>query len=102
MLILQNISYSHPNKNLLFGNISFRVNNHDKIVIIGNNGSGKSTLLKLIAKELHPSDGQLTSNSTLYLLFCFSFFHQHFLITLASNTALTKIQSAITMPSHVH
>ena len=41
MLILQNISYIHPNKNLLFSNINLTVNNHDKIALIGNNGSGK-------------------------------------------------------------
>ena len=59
MLILQNISYTHPNKNLLFDNINLTVNNHEKIALIGNNGSGKSTLLKLISKELQPLDGQL-------------------------------------------
>ena len=31
MLILQNISYTHPNKDLLFDNINLTVNNHDKI-----------------------------------------------------------------------
>ena len=59
MLILQNISYNHPNKNLLFENINLTVNHHEKIALIGNNGSGKSTLLKLIAKELQPLSGEL-------------------------------------------
>ena len=59
MLILQNISYTHPNKNLLFDNINLVVNHYDKIALIGNNGSGKSTLLKIIAKELQPLNGQL-------------------------------------------
>lgn len=59
MLGLYNISYLHPNKDLLFENINLTVNVHDKIALIGNNGSGKSTLLRLIAKELQPSGGQL-------------------------------------------
>ncbi|HXS55632.1 MAG TPA: ATP-binding cassette domain-containing protein, partial [Hanamia sp.] len=59
MFILQNISYTHPNKNLLFDNINLTVNHHEKIALIGNNGSGKSTLLKIIAKELEPLDGQI-------------------------------------------
>lgn len=59
MLILQNISYTHPNKNLLFENINLTVSRHEKIALIGNNGSGKSTLLKLIAKELQPLSGEL-------------------------------------------
>lgn len=63
MLILQNLSYIHPNKTPLFDNINLAVNDHEKIALIGNNGSGKSTLLKLIAKELKPSDGKLFVNA---------------------------------------
>lgn len=68
MLILQNISYTHPNKNLLFDTINLTVNDHEKTALIGNNGSGKSTLLKLVAKELQPSDGQLLVNSEPYFV----------------------------------
>ena len=66
MLILQNISYIHPNKDLLFDNINLAVNNHDKIALIGNNGSGKSTLLKIIASELQLSGGQLCVDTKPY------------------------------------
>lgn len=61
MLILQNISYTHTNKNLLFDTINLTVNHFEKIALIGNNGSGKSTLLKIIANELHPSEGLLST-----------------------------------------
>jgi len=66
VLILQNISYTHPNRDLLFHNISLRVNNGDKIALIGNNGSGKSTLLKVIAGELLVSTGQVTMDARPY------------------------------------
>lgn len=66
MIILQNISYIHPNKDLLFDNISLIVNQHDKIALIGNNGTGKSTLLKIVAGELQPSGGQLNVTSKPY------------------------------------
>ncbi len=68
MLILQNISYTHSNKDLLFDNIDLAVNNHDKIALIGNNGVGKSTLLKIITGELHPSGGQLKVGAKPYLV----------------------------------
>lgn len=68
MLILQNISYTHPNKELLFDSISFTVNDNEKIALIGNNGTGKSTLLKIIAGELQPSKGQVKYNSKPYYI----------------------------------
>lgn len=64
MLTIQNLSYTHVNKDLLFDNISLTVNNHEKIALIGNNGVGKSTLLKIIAKELQPSEGRLLKVET--------------------------------------
>ncbi|MFH6996409.1 ABC-F family ATP-binding cassette domain-containing protein [Flavobacterium sp. FlaQc-57] len=68
MLILQNISYKHNNGDLLFDNISFTINNHEKIALIGNNGVGKSTLLKIIASELKPSGGELRTSSEPYYI----------------------------------
>jgi ATPase subunit of ABC transporter with duplicated ATPase domains len=59
MLILQNISYIHPDKDLLFHNINLTLHAHNKIALTGRNGIGKSTLLKIIARELKPSNGQL-------------------------------------------
>ncbi|TDX10310.1 ribosomal protection-like ABC-F family protein [Flavobacterium sp. S87F.05.LMB.W.Kidney.N] len=68
MLILQNISYQHENKDMLFQNISFTLNNHDKTALIGNNGVGKSTLLKIIAGHLHPFSGQINQNFKPYFV----------------------------------
>ena len=68
MLIAQNISYTHPNKDLLFSGINLAINNHNQIALIGNNGTGKSTLLKIIAGELQPSEGQLIVNSQPYYI----------------------------------
>lgn len=68
MLILQNITYAHPNKDLLFKNISLTVNRQDKIALIGNNGAGKSTLLRIIAGDLQPSNGLVSTNSKPYYI----------------------------------
>ncbi|MCO4294416.1 ATP-binding cassette domain-containing protein [Solitalea sp. MAHUQ-68] len=68
MLILQNISYVHPNKDLLFVNLNLSLEHKDKIALIGNNGTGKSTLLKIIANELQPTQGQLRVESLPYYI----------------------------------
>jgi ATPase subunit of ABC transporter with duplicated ATPase domains len=66
MLILQNISYLHTNRDLLFDKITFTANKHEKIALIGNNGVGKSTLLKIIAVELQPFEGLITAAAKPY------------------------------------
>ena len=48
LMTLENISKNYSEKNLL-ENISFGINEGEKIGIIGVNGTGKSTLLKIIA-----------------------------------------------------
>ncbi|WP_460620462.1 ATP-binding cassette domain-containing protein [Hymenobacter tenuis] len=45
MLLLQNLGYAHPNKDVLFEGLNLALNRHQKIALIGNNGVGKSTLL---------------------------------------------------------
>jgi len=66
MIILQNLTYIHPNKDLLFDEIHLAVNNHDKIALIGNNGSGKSTLMKIMAGVIQPSSGLVNASSKPY------------------------------------
>ncbi|OXA76321.1 ATPase components of ABC transporters with duplicated ATPase domains [Flavobacterium aquidurense] len=66
MLILQNISYLHTNRDLLFDKITFTANQQEKIALIGNNGVGKSTLLKIIAGELQASEGLLRTDAKPY------------------------------------
>lgn len=66
MLRLQNLSYTHPNKDLLFRNINLSVSTNEKIALIGNNGVGKSTLLKIIAGTLKPSAGSAAIDSQPY------------------------------------
>ncbi|WPP50987.1 ribosomal protection-like ABC-F family protein [Catalinimonas niigatensis] len=66
MLTVQNISFIHPDKELLFENISLSFQKQDKIALIGNNGSGKSTLLKILAGVLQPSHGIVHADSKLY------------------------------------
>src|SRR5690349_21739217 len=68
MLRLQDVSYTHPNKDLLFCDINLVVNNGEKIALIGNNGSGKSTLLRIIAKEIKLSTGQLFVDADPYYI----------------------------------
>ena len=41
----------------LFKDISFVINDKDRIALMGKNGAGKSTLLKILAGERHTISG---------------------------------------------
>ena len=64
MLNLTNISVSFGGRDL-YKNISFQINNKDKIGIVGKNGAGKSTLLKLITGDQQPTSGSIQKQSML-------------------------------------
>ncbi len=44
----------------LFKDISFSINDKDRIALMGKNGAGKSTLLKIIAGERNPTRGRVS------------------------------------------
>jgi ATPase subunit of ABC transporter with duplicated ATPase domains len=68
MLILQNISYTHPNKDRLFENLNLNINHQQKAALIGNNGAGKSTLLKIIAGTFQAANGTVFTDPKPYYL----------------------------------
>lgn len=45
----------------LFSDVSFAINENDKIALMGKNGAGKSTLLKIIAGASKPSSGNISA-----------------------------------------
>ena len=45
----------------LFKDISFQINEKDRIALMGKNGAGKSTLLKILAGQRKPSRGNVSA-----------------------------------------
>jgi ATPase subunit of ABC transporter with duplicated ATPase domains len=68
MLTLHGVSYTHPNRDLLFADLNLIINRQDKVALIGNNGAGKSILLKILAGELSPSNGFVKTSSIPFYL----------------------------------
>jgi ATP-binding cassette subfamily F protein 3 len=45
----------------LFSDVTFSINENDKIALMGKNGAGKSTLLKIISGQSKPSTGNISA-----------------------------------------
>lgn len=65
---IQQISYIHPDKEILFSDLNFSISKGQKLGLVGNNGCGKSTLLQIIAGQLSPSSGVIVHPDDLYYI----------------------------------
>ncbi|WP_129714806.1 ABC-F family ATP-binding cassette domain-containing protein [Pedobacter sp. SYP-B3415] len=59
MINVNNISVSFGGTTL-FSDVTFSINENDKIALMGKNGAGKSTILKIIAGATKPTSGNVT------------------------------------------
>lgn len=66
MFSIHNLSYVHANGDVLFENLHFSLNQHEKVALVGANGTGKSTLLKLIAGDLSSQEGEISLSQKPY------------------------------------
>ena len=48
--------------NVLFEDVSFSIDERDKIGLVGANGAGKTTLFKIMLKECGIDDGEIFEN----------------------------------------
>ncbi|MBW6417085.1 ABC-F family ATP-binding cassette domain-containing protein [Celeribacter sp. PS-C1] len=72
--------------------LNLRIDQDDRIALLGRNGEGKSTLSKLLSNRLDPMGGQITRHNKLRI----GFFAQHQVDELHLNeTPLQHLQSAL-------
>src|SRR5688572_6348233 len=66
MLLIQaaNVEYAHGG-NQIFTDLSFEIQEGNRLALIGENGAGKSTLFRLMTKELTPHGGAVTHRNNL-------------------------------------
>jgi ATP-binding cassette subfamily F protein 3 len=73
----------------LFKNVSFVINEKDRIALMGKNGAGKSTLLKILAGERQPTSGRVSSPKGTVI----AYLPQH-LLTVDSRTVFEEASQA--------
>ena len=62
---IAHLSHFLPDGRCLLFDVSFRVGNGSKVVLLGANGAGKTTLLRLVAGDIEPSEGTITRSGGL-------------------------------------
>ena len=90
---IQQISYIHPDKEVLFSDLNFAISKGKKLGLVGNNGCGKSTLLQIIAGQLSPSSGVIVRPDDLYYIP--QHFGQYDSLTIAQALRIERKQQAL-------
>ncbi|SDI02131.1 ABC-F family ATP-binding cassette domain-containing protein [Lutimaribacter saemankumensis] len=72
ILATEGVSVGYDGKPVL-RNLNLRIDQDDRIALLGKNGQGKSTLAKLLSDRLTPMEGRITRSSKLRI----GFFAQH-------------------------
>lgn len=90
---IQQISYIHPDKEVLFSDLNFAISKGQKLGLVSNNGCGKSTLLQIIAGQLSPSSGVIVRLDDLYYIP--QHFGQYDSLTIAQALQIERKQQAL-------
>jgi ATP-binding cassette subfamily F protein 3 len=63
LMSISGLSFSYDKSEPpLINDLSFSISRNDRICVIGRNGKGKTTLLKILAQELSPDNGKITTH----------------------------------------
>ena len=81
----------------LFDNISYVINDKDKIALVGKNGAGKSTMLKIIAGLQQPTSGAVAIPSDVTV----GYLPQH-MITTDELTVVEEVRKAFSHIDGMH
>jgi ATP-binding cassette subfamily F protein 3 len=84
IVALDGVSVGYEPGRPVLKNLTLRIDNDDRIALLGANGNGKSTLVKLIASRLAPCSGSVVRASRLKI----AYFAQHQLDELESETTV--------------
>lgn len=73
IIAVDNASVGYDPNTPVLGRVTLRIDNDDRIALLGANGNGKSTLIKLLAGRLAPFSGRVTRADKLSI----AYFAQH-------------------------
>ena len=58
-ITFKNVSFNYETSGSVLKNVSFKIEKHEKVALVGHSGAGKSTIVNLILKFYDPSSGSI-------------------------------------------
>lgn len=62
----KNVSFQYQESEQILNKVSFAINKHEKVALVGHSGAGKTTIVNLIMKLYTPSEGEIYLKDTPY------------------------------------
>jgi ATPase subunit of ABC transporter with duplicated ATPase domains len=62
-ITVSRLAYAHPGGEVLFSDVSFQISPGQRAGLVGFNGVGKTTLLRILAGELAPDEGEVSTGA---------------------------------------
>ncbi|NFN86117.1 ABC transporter ATP-binding protein [Clostridium sporogenes] len=56
---MKNVTFSYDNKTNILKNVNFKINQGEKIAIVGHSGAGKSTIIQLVSRFYDTNEGEI-------------------------------------------
>lgn len=68
-IAFKNVSFQYENSEQVLNDVSFTIQEKEKVALVGHSGAGKSTIVSLILKFYEPTSGEILLKNTSYTKF---------------------------------
>ncbi|MEK7517036.1 MAG: ABC transporter ATP-binding protein [Patescibacteria group bacterium] len=58
-ITFEDVSFRYEKSDVVLKNVSFKINENEKVALVGHSGAGKTTVVNLILKFYNPTDGKI-------------------------------------------
>lgn len=84
-ITFKNVSFAYESSSQVLNDVSFTVNKHEAVALVGHSGAGKSTIINLILKFYDPTSGTIFMKDADYTSLDYRFIRQNISLVFQEN-----------------